>query len=62
MEITIARTYKNELQKKIAELVKEFEKTSGLEVNQILTVRQGQFDSLGNEVDFNYAIEAKVNL
>lgn len=62
MEITIARTYKNELQKKIAELVKEFEKTSGLEVNQILVVRQGQFDSLGNEVDFNYAVEAKVNL
>lgn len=62
MEITIARTYKNELQKKIAELVKEFEKTSGLEVNQILIVRQGQFDSLGNEVDFNYAIEAKVKL
>lgn len=62
MEITIARTYKNELQKKIAELIKEFEKTSGLEINQILIVRQGQFDSLGNEVDFNYAIEAKVNL
>lgn len=62
MEITIARTYKNELQKKVAELIKEFEKTSGLEVNQILVVRQGQFDSLGNEVDFNYAVEAKVNL
>lgn len=62
MEVTIARTYKNELQKKIAELLKEFEKTTNLEPEIILSTRQSQTDALGNEIDFNYAVEVKVVL
>lgn len=62
MEVTIARTYKNELQKKIAELLKEFEKTTNLEPEIILSTRQSQADALGNEIDFNYAVEVKVVL
>lgn len=59
MDVIIARTYKNELQKKISELLKEYEKTTKLEVDVILVSRQSQSDSLGNEIDFNYAIEVK---
>lgn len=59
MEITIAKTYKNELQKKISELLKEYEKATKLKAESIHIVRQGQFDALGNETDFNYAVELK---
>lgn len=62
MEITIARTYKNELQKKIAELLKEFEKVTELQPDHILIMRQSQYDELGNEKDSNYAVEVKVLL
>ena len=58
----IARTYKNELQKKISELLKEYERTTKLEVDVVLVSRQSQSDSLGNEVDFNYAIEVKSSI
>lgn len=59
MDVIIARTYKNELQKKISELLKEYEKATKLEVGSVLISRQSQSDSLGNEIDFNYAIEVK---
>ena len=59
MEIAIARTYKNELQKKIAELLKDYEKKTQLKVESILISRQSQSNSLGIETDFNYAVEAK---
>ena len=62
MEINIAKTYKNELQKKIAELFKEFEKTTELKVDKVMFVRQSQYDSMGNETDYNYAVEVKVVL
>lgn len=62
MDVIIARTYKNELQKKISELLKEYEKTTKLEVDVVLVSRQSQSDSLGNEVDFNYAIEVKSSI
>jgi len=62
MDVIIARTYKNELQKKISELLKEYEKTTKLEVDVILVSRQSQSDSLGNEIDFNYAIEVKSSI
>ena len=62
MEITIARTYRNELQKKIAELLKEYEKTTGLQSDGILITRQSQSNSLGVEIDFNYAVEVKSSL
>lgn len=57
MEINIARAYKRELQKNIAELLKEYEKTTGLDVNDIKIVRQSTSDQLGNETDFSYAVE-----
>ena len=59
MDLFIARTYKNELQKKISELLKEYEKVTELEVESVLISRQSQSDFLGNEIDFNYAIEVK---
>ena len=59
MYLIIARTYKNELQKKISELLKEYEKVTELEVESVLISRQSQSDFLGNEIDFNYAIEVK---
>lgn len=59
MDIIIARTYKTELQKNIADLIKEYEKMTKLEVESILITRQSQSDSLGNETDFNYAVEVK---
>lgn len=59
MDLIIARTYKNELQKKISELLKEYEKVTELEVESVLISRQSQNDFLGNEIDFNYAIEVK---
>lgn len=59
MEITIARTYKNELQKKIAELLKEYEKNTSLQVDSILITRQSRSDKLGNETEYSYAVEAK---
>ena len=59
MDLIIARTYKNELQKKISELLKEYEKVTELEVESVLISRQSQSDFLGNEIDFNYAIEVK---
>ena len=62
MDVIIARTYKNELQKKISELLKEYERTTKLEVDVVLVSRQSQSDSLGNEVDFNYAIEVKSSI
>lgn len=62
MEINIARAYKRELQKNIAELLKEYEKTTGLDVNDIKIVRQSTSDQLGNETDFSYAIEVISNL
>lgn len=62
MDIIIARTYKNEMQKKIAELLKEFEKTTKMGAVRINLVRQSITDSLGNEVDFNYAVETEIHL
>ena len=62
MEVNIAKTYKNELQKKIAELFKEFEKTTEIKVDKVKFVRQSQYDSMGNETDYNYAVEVKVVL
>lgn len=62
MEVNIARTYKTELQKKISELLKEFEKTTKIKPESILFVRQSQYDSLGNETDYNYAVEIKAVL
>lgn len=62
MEINIARAYKRELQKNIAELLKEYEKTTGLYVNDIKIVRQSTSDQLGNETDFSYAVEVVSNL
>lgn len=59
MEITIARAYKRELEKKIAELLKEYEKNTSLTLSEITFVRQVTHDSLGNETDFNYAVEVK---
>lgn len=59
MDIIIARTYKNELQKKISDLLNEYEKITKIEVDSILISRQSQSDSLGNEIDFNYAVEVK---
>lgn len=59
MDIIIARTYKSELQKKIAELLKEYEKTTKLEAETVFITRQTQSDALGNETDFNYAVEVK---
>lgn len=59
MDVIIARTYKNELQKKISDLLNEYEKTTKIEVDSILISRQSQSDSLGNEIDFNYAVEIK---
>lgn len=59
MDAIIVRTYKNELQKKISDLLKDYEKTTKLEVESILISRQSQSDSLGNETDFSYAIEVK---
>lgn len=59
MDVIIARTYKNELQKKISDLLNEYEKTTKIEVDSILISRQSQSDSLGNEIDFNYAVEVK---
>lgn len=59
MDIIIAKTYKSELQKKIAELLKEYEKTTKLEVDAILITRRNYFDALGNEIDFDYAVEVK---
>lgn len=62
MDILIAKTYKSELQKKIAELLKEHEKITKLEVENISFIRQGQFDDLGNEYDFTYIVEAEIHL
>lgn len=62
MEINIAKAYKRELQKNIAELLKEYEKTTGLDVNDIKIVRQSTSDQLGNETDFSYAVEVISNL
>lgn len=59
MDAIIVRTYKDELQKKISDLLKDYEKTTKLEVESILISRQSQSDSLGNETDFSYAIEVK---
>ena len=62
MEISIARTYQRELQKKISELIKEYEKNTSLKVSEIEFVRQSSFDAIGNEIDFNYAVEVKSNI
>ena len=62
MEITIARTFQRELQKKISELIKEYEKNTSLSVSEIKIVRQSSFDQLGNETDFSYAVEVKSHL
>ena len=62
MEISIAKAYKRELQKKIAELIKEYEKNTSLSVVEVGLVRQGTYDGLGNETDFSYAVEVKSEL
>lgn len=62
MDIIIARAYKSELQKKIAELLKEFEKNTSLEPKSIQFTRQSHADTLGNETDYNYAVEVAATL
>lgn len=62
MEVSIAKTYKNELQKKLSELFKEFEKNTELKVDKVLFTRQSQYDAMGNETNYNYAVEVKVVL
>lgn len=62
MEIVIARTYKRELEKKIAELLKEYESNTSLMANGVRFVRQAIYDNLGNEIDYNYAVEVETRL
>lgn len=62
MELTIAKAYKRELEKKISELFKEYEKNTTLSVSEIDLVRQGSFDKLGNEIDFAYSVEVKSHI
>lgn len=62
MEIVIARTYKRELEKKIAELLKEYESNTSLTANGVRFVRQAIYDNLGNEIDYNYAVEVETRL
>ena len=62
MEIVIARTYKRELEKKIAELLKEYENNTSLTANGLLFVRQATYDNLGNEIDYNYSVEVETRL
>lgn len=62
MDITIAKSYKRELQKKISEIIKEYEKITKLSVSNIEIVRQSSYDQLGNETDFNYAVEVTSKL
>lgn len=62
MEIDIIKEMKNELQQKVADLLKEFEINSKLSVMRIDFVRQGLYDNLGNEVDYHYVVEAEVRL
>ena len=59
MELTIARTYRRELEKKVAELLKEYEKNTSLSVSGITFVRQPSYDALGDETDFVYAVEVE---
>lgn len=59
MDIIIARTYKTELQKKIADLLKEYENQTKVEVENVSFIRQSQCDSLGNEIEFGYVVEVK---
>ena len=60
MELALVKIYKKELQKKIAELLKDFENKTELEVSDIDFVRQSEYDAIGNENDYSYAVEAKV--
>jgi hypothetical protein len=62
MEIVIARTYKRELEKKIAELLKEYENNTSLTANGVRFIRQAIYDNLGNEIDYNYAVEVETRL
>lgn len=62
MEIVIARTYKKELEKKIAELLKEYERNTSLMANGVHFVRQAIYDNIGNEIDYNYAVEVETRL
>lgn len=62
MEVSIAKAWKAELEKKIAELIKDYEKKTMLQPDFIGFVRQPVCDSLGNETDCNYVVEVKVVL
>ncbi len=62
MEIVIARTYKRELEKKISELLKEYERNTSLMANGVRFVRQAIYDNIGNEIDYNYAVEVETRL
>lgn len=59
MEVNIARTYKRELERKIAELIKEYEKNTTISVSNVTIVRQSTFDNLGCESEFKYAVEVE---
>lgn len=62
MEIVIARTYKRELEKKIAELLKEYERNTSLMANGVRFVRQAIYNNLGDEIDYNYSVEVETQL
>ena len=62
MEIVIARTYERELEKKISELLKEYERNTSLMANGVRFVRQAIYDNIGNEIDYNYAVEVETRL
>lgn len=62
MDIKEARDWKYELEKKVSTLLKEYERHIELEPNSIEFIRRPEFDSLGREIDFNYAVEIKVCL
>lgn len=62
MELAILRAYKRELEKKIAELLKEYEKNTSLTASEIGFVRQSSYDNLGNEIDYNYSVEVETRL
>lgn len=62
MEINIARAFQKELQKKISELLKDYETKTELQVERIKLTRQPQYDSLGNETNFEYAVSVEVYL
>lgn len=62
MDIKEARDWKDELEKKVSTLLKEYELHTELEPNSIEFIRRSEFDSLGRETGFNYIVEVKVCL